>query len=229
MHAKLLVIDDDAAWCEFLKLALTKSGFEVEFAYDAVSGLRKAYAQAPDLVVLDIMLPDMDGWEACRRFRELCGVPILMLTALDSEKHLIQGLDLGADAYLVKPATPEVLVAHIWALLRRTYASQGKISSWKPVFSYDGLVIDFNKHHVSMDGDPVSLSPIEFRLLSLLAQHQGRLLPHNYLLREVWGPEYADQLDILRVYISSLRHKIEKDPSEPSLIYNERGLGYRFA
>jgi two-component system KDP operon response regulator KdpE len=196
-------------------------------AHDAISGLQKAYALKPDLIILDIMLPDIDGWQTCRRFREMSDVPIVMLTALGSQESMVQGLELGADAYLVKPVTTEELVARIRALLRRASRSKFDENSRTSIFSYGNLVIDFDKREVTVDHQRVDLTPIEFRLLSILAQHKGRVVPHEYLLREIWGPDYVDEIHYLRLYISYLRHKIEKNASKPRLIYNEWGVGYR--
>lgn len=227
MADTLLLIDDDISLCEILRLTLTKRGFEVEVAHDAISGLQKAYALKPDLIILDIMLPDMNGWQTCRRFREMSDVPIIMLTALGSKENMVQGLELGADAYLVKPVTTEELMARIRALLRRASRSKLNENDHTSIFSYGNLVIDFNKREVTVDHKRVDLTPIEFRLLSILAQHKGRVVPHEYLLREVWGPDYVDEIHYLRLYISYLRQKIEKNSSKPRLIYNKWGVGYR--
>jgi DNA-binding response OmpR family regulator len=223
---KLLLIDDDFPFCEALRRVLTERGFQVEVAYDAVSGLQKAYAASPDLILLDVMLPNGDGWQICMRLREMSDVPIVMLTGLRSESSVVEGLEMGADSYLVKPVHPDELVARMRALLRRTkHGENGK--SWVKPFAYDYLVIDYDKREITVDGKRIDLSPTEFRLLCVLARHKGRVLPHEYLLREVWGPDYADEIDYLRLYISYLRHKIERDPAQPSLIYNEWGVGYR--
>jgi two-component system KDP operon response regulator KdpE len=228
MSAKLLLIDDDVSLCETLRFMLTKKGFEVEVAYNAIEGLQKAYAIKPDAVILDIMLPDMDGWQTCRRFREMSDVPIIMLTALGSEENVIEGLNMGADDYIVKPVTAEELSARIHALLRRVSRSSMGSNGREPILTYDNLVIDFDKHEVTVSGKRVDLSPTEFRLLSVLARHKGRVLPHEFLLTEVWGAEYVGEVDYLRLYISYLRRKVEENPSKPSLIHNEWGIGYRF-
>ncbi len=228
MVGKLLLIDDDPHFCKLMEVTLDSKGFEVEVAYDAISGLRKAYAMTPDLVLLDLMLPEMDGWEACRRFREMSDVPIIMLTALDSPEYTVRGLELGADSYLVKPVTVEELAARIRAVLRRAPSPKFDRESPPAIFHYDQLVIDLDRHLVTIDGEPVELRPVEFRLLSVLARHPGRVLPHNYLLREVWGPKRKGRIHSLRLYISYLRRKIEPNPAEPSLILSERGVGYRF-
>jgi two-component system KDP operon response regulator KdpE len=228
MVSTVLLIDDDILLCEVLQLALNKLDFRVEVAYDAITGLQKAYALRPDVVVLDIMMPTMDGWEACRRFREMTDVPIIMLTALGSQQDVVKGLDMGADDYVVKPVTSEELAARIRAVLRRVSSSTSKTPERKPIFVQDHLMIDFDKYEITVDGERVDLSPTEFRLLSVLVRYQGRVLPHEFLLTEVWGPEYVGEIDYLRLYISYLRRKLEKDPSNPTLIQNEWGVGYRF-
>ena len=228
MAATLLLIDDDVSLCAIMQLSLNRKGFQVEVAHNAISGLQKAYAFKPDAVVLDIMLPDMDGRRVCRRLREMSDVPIILLTALGSEENVVEGLDLGADDYIVKPVTVEELVARIRATLRRVSMSNPNDSNNRePIFTYDNLVIDYDKYEVTVDGKRVKLSPTEFRLLSILSRYKGRLLPHQFLLTEVWGPDYVAEEEYLRLYISYLRHKIERDPSKPSLIHNEWGVGYR--
>jgi two-component system KDP operon response regulator KdpE len=229
MSATILLIEDDFVLSETLRLMLTAKGFKVEVAGDAIAGLQKAYSIKPDVILLDIMLPGMDGWQACARFREMSDVPIIMLTAVGSDENIVKGLDIGADDYIVKPVTAEELTARIRALLRRVSVSSN-ISNGRrtQIFSYDYLTIDFDKHEVTVDGQRVDLSPTEFRLLSVLARNKGRMLPHEYLLNEVWGPEYRGDIDYLRLYVSYLRRKLEKDLNKPSLIQNEWGVGYRF-
>lgn len=229
MTDSLLLIEDDLALCQVLKFMLTKKGFQVEVAYNAITGLQKAYTLKPSAIILDIMLPDLDGWQTCIRFREMSDVPIIMLTALGSEENVIKGFDIGADDYIVKPVTTEELSARIHAVLRRSSRTNGNGSYGRStIFSYDNLVIDLDRHEVTVDGQWIYLSPTEFRLLSVLVQYKGRMLPHEFLLQEVWGPEYVNEIDYLRLYISYLRRKLEKDTSKPGLIHNEWGLGYRF-
>jgi two-component system KDP operon response regulator KdpE len=231
MTDTVLLIEDDVVLSETLRLMLTKKGFNVEVAGDAISGLQKAYASKPDVILLDIMLPGMDGWQACTRFREMSDVPIIMLTAVGSDENVVKGLDMGADDYIIKPVTADELTARIRALLRRvarTDTSSRSNRSRGQILKCDYLVIDFDKHEVTVDGERIDLSPTEFRLLSVLARHKGRMLPHEFLLNEVWGPEYRGDIDYLRLYISYLRRKIEKNVSKPSLIHNEWGVGYRF-
>jgi DNA-binding response OmpR family regulator len=151
-----------------------------------------------------------------------------MLTALGSEENVVKGLELGADDYLVKPVTMKELGARVKALLRRAYGNNGSPTEISKIIQHEGLVIDFDKHEVTLRDNRIDLSPTEFKLLSCLVKHKGRVLPHDFLLTQVWGPEYAGELDHLRLYISYLRKKIEKNPSKPELIQNEWGVGYRF-
>ena len=233
MSTSVLIIDDDKLLCEALQLMLSKMDFQVEIAYDAISGLRKAYSFKPEVILLDVMMPNMDGWQTCQRFREMSDVPIIMLTALDSQENVVKGLDLGADDYIVKPVIASELAARIRAVLRRTARStvpggNGNGSHREPIFQQDGLVIDFDKYEVMVDEERADLTPTEFRLLSVLVKYRGRVLPHEFLLTEVWGSEYVGEIDYLRLYVSYLRRKLEKDKSKPSLIHNEWGVGYRF-
>ena len=213
MSTSVLIVDDDKLLCDALQLMLAKLGFEVETANGAIAGLRKAYAFKPDVILLDVMMPDMDGWQTCQRFTEMSDVPIIMLTALDSQENVVKGLDLGADDYIVKPAVADELAARIRAVLRRVSRSTAP---------------EGNNGQIRVNNERVDLTPTEFRLLSVLARYKGRVLPHEFLLTEVWGPEYVGEIDYLRLYISYLRRKLEKDKSKPSLIHNEWGIGYRF-
>ncbi len=229
MKPKVLFIDDDLDLSELIKLMLTKMKFEIETANNGIDGLKRAYGFRPDVIVLDVMMPDMDGWQTCKRFREMTDVPIIMLTALGSQEEVIKGLNLGADDYLVKPITADELAARIRAVLRRVSRSDsngGKKA--EPILSQGGLVVDTDKYEVTLDGNRVDLSPTEFKLLSVLMKYKGRVLPHEFLLTEVWGSEYVGEIDYLRLYISYLRRKLEKDPANPTLIHNEWGVGYRF-
>jgi two-component system KDP operon response regulator KdpE len=228
MKGKVLFIDDDIELCEMIQLMLTEMNFEVEVANNGIAGLQKAYVFRPDVIVLDVMMPNMDGWQTCQRFREMTDVPIIMLTALGSQEEVIKGLNLGADDYLVKPVTANELAARIRAVLRRASRTGDNGKKHGPIFSQDNLVIDLDKYEVTLEGNRVDLSPTEFKLLSVLVKYKGRVLPHEFLLTEVWGSEYVGEIDYLRLYISYLRRKLERDPSNPSLIHNEWGIGYRF-
>ena len=230
MNGTILLIDDDNLLCEMLNLMLTKSGFKVEIVHDARTGLEKIKTLRPDLVLLDIMLPDMDGWQACIRLKEMSNIPVIMLTALSSQQDIVRGLELGADSYIVKPVTGDELAARIQAVLRRPKMSADETTASNPVFIQGNLVIDFEKHEVTIGNEIVELSPTEFRLLSVLVRHRGHMLPHEFLLLEVWGPEHIDHIDRLRQYISHLRRKLEKSPAAKpkSLINSIWGYGYRF-
>jgi DNA-binding response OmpR family regulator len=223
MAERILVIEDDYAYAELLKLSLENMGYEVDLAHDATEGLRQAFQDRPDLIILDVMLPGLDGWQTCQRLREMTSLPILMLTALSSEDHIVKGLDLGADDYLVKPVTMEVLAAHIRALLRRATDSDLTDS----VYSVQGLMIDMDRRIVTRDGERINLSPTEFRLLECLVRNKGRSLSHEFLLDEVWGSGVGET-QLVKLYISYLRRKIEVDPANPKLILTEWGYGYFF-
>jgi two-component system KDP operon response regulator KdpE len=204
-------------------------GFKVEIAHDGLSGLRKAFSQKPDTIILDLTLPDMDGESACRRIREMSDVPILVLSGLSAPKQMVRTLDAGADEYMVKPVPPDELAARIRALLRRAPARGGDGANFhEPILAHAHLVIDFEKRRVTAGGQEVRLTSTEFRLLSVLAQHRGRVLSHETLMIQVWGATELADAERLRLYISYLRRKLEKDPQKPSLIHTEPGVGYRF-
>lgn len=230
MTDTLLFIEDDRPFCELAEFALTRKGFQVEIAHDALTGLKKASTLHPDAVILDVMLPDLDGWQTCVRLRAISDVPIIMLTALGSIEDTVKGLDLGADAYLVKPVTTEELSARIRAVLQRATRSRIREDSYSDnVFRHDHLVVDLERQQVTVSGQEVELSPAELRLLMILIQHKGQSLSYEFLLREVWGQEFVDEVDYLRLYISHLRRKLKDNPSKSGLIRNEWGVGYRFA
>jgi two-component system KDP operon response regulator KdpE len=221
----ILIIDDDAALAKIVQINLEREGYRTVVASSGVEGLQKAYSNQPNLVILDIMMPGMDGWITCRRLREISDVPIVMLTARGMEADVVKGLELGADDYIVKPFGTKVLLARIHALLRRTDASATKKP---PIYSDGELTVDFVKRMVTVRSERVDLTPTEFKLLSNFVQNEGRVLPHSYLLTQVWGPEYVDEVNYLKLYVRYLRQKIEKDPSNPDYILTEWGVGYRF-
>ena len=225
MKETILIIDDDAALAKIVQINLEREGYRTVVASSGVEGLQKAYSNQPNLVILDIMMPGMDGWVTCRRLREISDVPIIMLTARGMEADVVKGLELGADDYIVKPFGTKVLLARIHALLRRTDASATKKP---PIYSDGELTVDFVKRVVTVRSERVDLTPTEFKLLSNFVQNEGRVLPHSYLLTQVWGPEYVDEVNYLKLYVRYLRQKIEKDPSSPDYILTEWGVGYRF-
>ncbi|MFZ5917863.1 MAG: response regulator transcription factor [Chloroflexota bacterium] len=225
MKQTVLIIDDDIDLTKIVQINLEREGFKTVVASSGVEGLQKAYSSQPDLVILDIMMPGMDGWTTCRRLREISDVPIIMLTARGMESDVVKGLELGADDYIIKPFGNKELLARINALLRRADASATKRP---PIYSDGELVVDFVKRMVTVRDEQVDLTPTEFKLLSTFVQNEGRVLPHRFLLTQVWGPEYADEVNYLKLYVRYLRQKIEKDPSNPAYILTEWGVGYRF-
>ncbi|HIC94939.1 MAG TPA: response regulator transcription factor [Anaerolineae bacterium] len=228
MKERILIIDDDPNLVKVLQLILEKEGYEVVCATDGAEGLQQAYKTQPDLVISDITMPKMDGWEVCRRLRETSDVPIIMLTAKVGETNAVKSLELGADDYITKPFSIGELMAKVKAHLRRANSSS---SREPPVFALGDLVVDFARQKVTVRGKAVNLTPREFRLLSCLVRNRGRVLPYTTILAQVWGPEYADGdgLDYLRLYIRYLRQKIEEDPSKPRYILTEWNKGYYFA
>jgi two-component system KDP operon response regulator KdpE len=224
----LLVIDDDRDLSQMLKAQLERKDYRVVVAASGREGLQKAYQVRPDLVILDIMMPGMDGWEVCRRLRELSNVPIIMLTARSMKGDVVKGLESGADDYLTKPFSDTELDARIQAVLRRSNKN-GRSNTRSAFYSNGHLSIDFDRRIVTVRGERVDLTPTEFKLLACLVRNEGRVLPHRYLLTEVWGLEYADDVDYVKLYIRYLRLKIEDNPSDPVYILTEWGVGYRFS
>jgi DNA-binding response OmpR family regulator len=227
MANKLLLIDDSQDIQKLVGMFLERDGYEVVRATNGQEGLRQLAQTQPDLVLLDIMMPEVDGWETCRRMREISNIPIIMLTAKAQEMDVVRGLEMGADDYVTKPFDLSELRARIQSLLRRAkqIESEEKLS---PVLNDGWLHIDLSKHTVMTNGKPVDLTPTEFRLLAALVQKAGCVIPHRKLLRQVWGPEYGDEVHYLKLYIRYLRQKLEKDPSNPEYLLTEWGVGYRF-
>jgi len=223
----LLVIEDDTRLADALKLYFGNRGYEVIAAANGLEGLQKMYAHRPDLIILDVMMPRMDGWETCRRIRELSDVPIIMLTARGQESEKVKGLKLGADDYVAKPFSLKELEARVEAVLRRIKLpppAKGGV-----LYADEELVIDSERWEVTRQGKPLELTATERRLLFYLAENAGRVLTHQQILERVWGAEYIDDIDYVKLYIWRLRRKIERDPSHPRYILTERGIGYRFA
>jgi len=230
MTETLLLIEDDVILCNALRHILTLKGFMVEVANDAVTGVKKAYLCKPDAIILDIMLPDSDGWQVCAHIKSMFSIPILILTALGTDEHVVKALELGADDYMVKPVTTSELLERINTLLQRVRRSNRAFNHdrFGCILHYDNLTIDLDRHEVTLDDERVDLSPIEFQLLTVLIRYEGRMLPHEFLLNKIWGSAYANKTNYLRLYINYLRRKLEKDPDNPTLIHNEWGIGYRF-
>lgn len=225
MAEKILVIDDEETTVELLRMLMEKRGFEVIKAHSAEEGLRKAYRHQPDIVLLDIMMPDMDGWEVCKRLREMSDVPIIFLTARGEGKDIVRGLEMGADDYVIKPYDNEELIARVRAHLRR---SPKPNMSEELVFNGGEFRINFMNREVRVRNETKHLTPKEFNLLGVLVRNAGRVVPRNELVTEAWGEEYGDAIDSLKLYIHYLRQKLETDPERPEYILTSRGVGYRF-
>ena len=229
MHTQemVLVIDDDQTLVNLGANALEQEGYDVLAAFDGQNGLREMYEHRPDLIILDINMPTMDGWTVCQRVREVSNVPIVMLTARDEPEEIVQGLDLGADDYIVKPFQMNVLMARVRANLRRA-ATEPTVIRNDLVYNDDYLSVNLEEHRVTVDGEAIRLTPTEFNLLGYLVDAAPRIVPYRELLEQIWGFEYIDDIDYLRVYIWHLRRKLEPNPKDPIYIINELGLGYRF-
>ena len=224
---KILVVDDDPALLPLIEYTFAKEGYEVYCAGDGKQALREFFAHHPDLVILDVMMPRMDGWETCRRIREVSEAPIIMLTARGEEEDIIQGLEYGADDYLTKPFSIKVLLAHARAVLRRA-ALPPLGEQEATTYADDYLTMDLKERRVTVDGELIKLTPTEYRLLAYLVQNAGRSLTSRQILENVWGWEYQDDVDYVRVYVWHLRQKLEEDPKNPQYIQTETGVGYRF-
>ena len=223
---KVLVIDDDSTLVRIIREAFSEEGMAVFGAHDAEEGLRMFYQVQPDLVVLDIVLPDSDGWEVCRRLRLASRLPILMLTARSESTDLIRGLNLGADDYVTKPFSLEVLRARVDALLRR--AARNGVRAPVRTCQAGDVRVDMLTRQATVRDTVVPLTPKEFDLLAYLVRNSGRTVPHQELLQQVWGPEYSAETRYLSLYIWYLRNRIEENPRRPRRILTWRGLGYRF-
>ena len=223
----VLVVDDERRYRELLDMNLSRRGYRVRQAVDGLSALNAVEAEEPALVVLDLKLPDMDGYEVCRRIRAYSRVPIIMLTARAEPAEKIRGLAAGADDYVTKPFSAEELLARVDAVLRRAGYARG--ASLATSFQTGELRIDFAQHRVTVRGGEVELSPGEYRLLAELATNAGRVMVQDELLVRVWGPEYSGARALLQTAIRRLRRKIEDDPAAPKYVLTKRGVGYHFA
>lgn len=220
----VLVVDDEPRIARFVELHFEAKGARVVLATDGASALEIVRRQLPDLVLLDVQMPGMDGFETLAALRATSDVPVIMLTVQAEEADRVRGLDLGADDYIAKPFSPNELVSRAQAVLRRSQAPRQD----RLVTVDDELQIDFGAHAAIVRGRRVKLRPTEWRLLYHLLQHAGWLVTHEMILAKVWGPEYVGQDNYVRLYITYLRQKIEPDPAHPRYIFTERGMGYRF-
>jgi len=223
---RILVVDDEPRMIRFIRLNLEHDGFDVSEAATGAAALTQLRDRHPDLVLLDVMMPELDGFETLRLVREISSIPVIMLTAKGEEDDRVRGLELGADDYITKPFSPRELVSRVRAVLRRTEAPAP--APHEPIQVDERLKIDFDRRQVWVEDRLVQLRPTEYRLLYHLVQNAGWVVPHDQLLAKVWGYEYREETHYLRLYINYLRQKLEPDPAHPRYILTERGVGYRF-
>ncbi len=223
---KILIVDDEERMVRFIRLNLEHDGFVVAEAFNGKQALARLRDQTPDLILLDVMMPDLDGFEVLQMMREISNTPVIMLTAKGEEDDRVRGLELGADDYITKPFSPRELVSRVKAVLRRTEGASGTMHGLIAVD--ERLKIDFDRREIWLEGKIVKLRPTEYRLLFHLVQNAGWVISHDQLLAKVWGYEYRDEPHYVRLYINYLRQKLEKDPADPKYILTERGVGYRF-
>ena len=224
----ILVVDDEERMARFIRLNLEHDGFQVIEAYNGMDAIQDIREKMPDLVLLDVMLPDMDGFEVLKMVREVSAIPVIMLTAKGEEDDRVRGLELGADDYITKPFSPREMVSRIRAVLRRNDAAATTVQTHGLIEVDDRLKLDFGRREVWVDGELVKLRPTEYRLLYHLVQNAGWVMTYDQLLSKVWGYEYRDEPHYVRLYINYLRQKLEQDPANPKYILTERGVGYRF-
>lgn len=221
----ILVVDDEPRYLRLVEVNLVTDGYAVQTAMDGQQAVEAVASDQPDLILLDVMMPVMDGFTACERIREFSSVPIIIVTAKGEERDRVRGLDAGADDYIVKPFSAQELLARVRAVLRR--AERQTVDSFhEPVFKHHELQIDLPRAHVTVAGKEISLTATEYRLLQTFAAELGRVLSPEHLLTSVWGPEYSDDKEILWVCLSRLRQKIEPDPKKPLHIVTRQGIGY---
>ncbi len=222
----ILIVDDESRMRRFIRMNMELEGYQVVEAENGVQALDKIRQHNPELVIMDVMMPKMDGFETLKLLREISTVPVILLTVKSDEDDKIHGLGLGADDYITKPFSPRELSSRVGAVLRR---AEWPATPPRTILQIDDrLSVDFNRHQVIVDGERVDLRPTEYRLLNHLIQNAGWVVPHDTLLAKVWGYEYRDETHYLRLYVNYLRKKIEKDPANPEYILTERGVGYRF-
>jgi two-component system KDP operon response regulator KdpE len=221
----ILLIEDEPQMQRFLRIVLQGKGYCFIEAQTGQEGLVQAATRSPDIILLDLGLPDIDGLEVTRRLREWSDIPIIVLSAREQEQDKIKALDAGADDYLTKPFGAGELLARIRVAIRHKVMRQS--TTGEPVFILDNLRIDMSRRQVFLNEQEVHLTPIEYKLLTVLIQNAGKVVTHNQLLKEAWGPSYTKETQYLRVYMTQLRHKLELDPARPRFLINEPGIGYR--
>ncbi len=229
MEKKILVVDDERPFLRLVEQVLTPQGYQVLTAGTGREGLRLLFDHKPDLVLLDVVMPGMDGWQTCSHIRDISDIPIVILTGKrKSEDDIVRGLDYGADDYLIKPIGNKELVARVRAVLRRAELPPSLNIREGITYSDGFLTLNLAERKVMVNGERVKLTPIEFRLFALLVENMGHILTHKLVLEKVWGWEYTDDVDYVRIYISHLRQKIEPNPALPKYIISQPGVGYYF-
>jgi two-component system KDP operon response regulator KdpE len=223
---RILVVDDEPRMIGFIRMNLELEGYQVIEAHNGLEALDAVRTQLPDVILLDVMMPELDGFETLRMLREFSTIPVIMLTAKGEEDDKVVGLELGADDYVTKPFGPRELSSRVRAVLRR--AEMPSTPEKALLRIDDRLSVDFNRREVIVNGEHIKLRPTEYRLLYHLIENAGWTVPHEQLLAKVWGYEYRDETHYVRLYVNYLREKIEEDPSNPKYIQTERGVGYRF-
>jgi len=227
MREKILVVEDDSEFLNLTQTWLQNAGYEVLTAEDGAEGMRRVYSSRPNLVLLDANMPKMDGWEVCRRIRDMSDIPVLMVTVNSQKDDRLKGFGAGADDYITKPVDFPELLARVQAVLRRT--GTGPTDDEPGTFDNGEIEIDWRSRQVWVRGTRVKLSPIEFKILACLIKNRGWIVTHEQLLEKAWGPNYIGDKSFVKLYIRYLRQKIEEDPHSPRLILTERGVGYHFA
>jgi DNA-binding response OmpR family regulator len=227
MREKILLIEDDIEFINLTRTWLHNAGYEVFTAGDGVEGMRRVFSSRPDIVILDANIPKMDGWEVCRRIRDMSEIPVLMVTVNGQKSDKLKGFNMGADDYLAKPIDFHELIARVQAILRRTRSASRDNRS--TTFNNGDIEVDWGSRQVWVRGQRVKLSPTEFKIMSCLIKSRGWIVTHEQLLEKAWGPNYIGDKSFVKLYIRYLRQKIEKDPHKPQIIVTERGVGYYFA
>jgi DNA-binding response OmpR family regulator len=227
MREKILLVEDDIEFINLTRTWLHNAGYEVFTAGDGVEGMRRVFSNRPDIVILDANIPKMDGWEVCRRIRDMSDIPVLMVTVNGQKSDKLKGFNVGADDYLAKPIDFHELIARIQAILRRTRSAVRDNRS--TTFNNGDIEVDWGSRQVWVRGQRVKLSPTEFKIMSCLIKSRGWIVTHEQLLEKAWGPNYIGDKSFVKLYIRYLRQKIEKDPHKPQIIMTERGVGYYFA
>jgi DNA-binding response OmpR family regulator len=227
MREKILVVEDDAEFLNLTSTWLQNAGYEVLTAGDGAEGMRRVYSSRPDLVLLDANIPKMDGWEVCRRIRDMSDIPVLMVTVNGQKSDRLKGFTLGADDYITKPVDFHELIARMQAVLRRS--GLAKNEDKHSTFNNGDIEIDWGSRQVWVRGVRVKLSPTEFKIISCLIKNRGWIVTHEQLLEKAWGPNYIGDKSFVKLYIRYLRQKIEENPHKPQIIMTERGVGYYFA